>query len=69
MLLDEMKYDRRIVDRNIRKGMLSQEEYAKYLKKLPDVEENTMLIPAAQETSDPSISMPTTDVEDEEDDF
>jgi len=69
MLLDAMKYDRRIVERNLRKGMLTRQEYDKYLHKLPDAAENSMLIPAAMETSEPTMSVATTVVVDDDDDL
>ena len=36
---DELDYDVRIVDRNIREGAVSKKDYDKYVKGLPDVEE------------------------------
>ena len=36
---EELDYDVRIVDRNIREGVVSKKEYDKYVKGLPDVEE------------------------------
>jgi len=37
---DEMLVDKRIIERNIDKGMLSREDYATYLEKLPDAAAN-----------------------------
>jgi hypothetical protein len=36
---EELDYDVRIVDRNIREGAVSKKDYDKYVKGLPDVEE------------------------------
>jgi len=38
--LDEQLVDRRIVERNIEKGLLTRKDYDKYLDKLKDVEDN-----------------------------
>ena len=36
---EELDYDVRIVDRNIREGKVAKKDYDKYLKDLPDSEE------------------------------
>lgn len=36
---EELDYDVRIVDRNIREGVVTKKEYDKYIKALPDVED------------------------------
>ena len=36
---EDLDYDVRIVDRNIREGTVSKKDYDKYIKGLPDVEE------------------------------
>lgn len=36
---EELEYDVRIVDRNIRDGVVAKKDYDKYIKDLPDVEE------------------------------
>ncbi len=36
---EELDYDVRIVDRNIREGAVSKKDYDKYVKGLPDVED------------------------------
>lgn len=41
---DEMLVDKRIIERNIQKGMLSQGEYTKYLEKLPDAADNAEFV-------------------------
>lgn len=38
--LDEQLMDRRTVERNIEKGLLTRKDYDKYLDKLKDVEDN-----------------------------
>ncbi len=38
--LDEQLVDRRTVERNIEKGLLTRKDYDKYLDKLKDVEDN-----------------------------
>jgi hypothetical protein len=38
--IDERLVDKRIVERNIERGLLSDSEYQKYLKELTDMEEN-----------------------------
>lgn len=38
--LDEQLVDRRTVERNIQKGLLTRKDYDKYLDKLKDVEDN-----------------------------
>lgn len=41
MTRDQSKlYDVRTLERNLRKGLLSKKDYDKYLKALPDVEQN-----------------------------
>ncbi len=40
MSLPDFILDKRIVDRNIAKGILTREDFAKTLEKLPDSEEN-----------------------------
>lgn len=36
----DLKLDKRVVERNVRKGLLSKEEYQRYLEQLPDVSGN-----------------------------
>ncbi len=40
MALDESLFDSRIVERNIRKGLITREDYEKYLDSLDDSKEN-----------------------------
>ena len=37
----EMKYDKRIIDRNIRVGVVTKKEYKGHLKKLKDLDSET----------------------------
>lgn len=39
-------FDRRVVERNIKKGEVSREEYEKFVSSLPDVAENAELVSA-----------------------
>ena len=38
---EKMKYDRRLLDLNLRLGQITQEEYDKYVNTLPDSAENS----------------------------
>lgn len=38
---EKMKYDRRLLDLNLRLGQITQEEYDKYVNALPDSSENS----------------------------
>ncbi len=38
---DDFLYDVRIINRNIRDGVVSKKDYDKYLDNLPDVEDNS----------------------------
>ena len=42
--LDDQLVDRRIVDRNIQKGLLSAAEHQKYLSALKDVADNSEVV-------------------------
>lgn len=41
---DRWLVDRRIVERNIKKGLISREDYKKYLAQLPDAEGNAEVV-------------------------
>jgi hypothetical protein len=41
-----MTVDKRVVERNIKKGLLSHEDYDKYLAALPDVADQSELVQA-----------------------
>ncbi len=58
--------DRRIVERNIRKGVVTREEYERHLQTLPDVGSNAELIAARlgeREEADDDLD----DLDDEDD--
>lgn len=58
--------DRRIVDRNIRKGVVTREEYEKHLQTLPDVGGNAEVIAARLGEYD-EADLPDEDDEDDAD--
>ena len=43
-LPQETLYDRRLIDRHIKEGLITEEDVAQYLKKLEDAEENMDLL-------------------------
>ena len=43
MEFQDWMYDKRVVRRNIRKGLISREEYEKYLEALPDMSDNVVI--------------------------
>jgi hypothetical protein len=47
--LDEQLVDRRIVDRNIKKGLIDRKEYDKYLDGLDDTSENMEYVSLEEE--------------------
>jgi len=52
----DILFDRRIVERNLRKGIVTREEYEQYLLALPDVSANAEVISARLGEDDPSGS-------------
>ena len=40
----EQLYDKRIIERNIRKGLLQRKDVEKHLKELPDVTDNMQVV-------------------------
>ena len=45
MHIDESKkFDRRTIEKNLREGIVSAEEWKKFLRSLPDVSENVDLV-------------------------
>jgi hypothetical protein len=48
---DDLKFDRRLVDRLIAKGALTREDYEKHLEKLPDVTDQALNVPSAPEAT------------------
>ncbi len=64
----DMLMDRRVVERNIRKGLVTPEEYAQYLATLPDVGENAEEVRAKlgeDESLDDMDDLPEDEDEDE----
>lgn len=60
----DMLLDRRVVERNIRKGIVTREEYEAFLKALPDATDNSELIAAKLGEEEEEIL--EDDVDDEE---
>jgi hypothetical protein len=50
--IDERLVDKRIVERNIERGLVTEADYQKYLKELADVEENADVIPSYDDLDD-----------------
>jgi hypothetical protein len=42
--VEERNMDKRIVERSLRRGLLSKEAYARYLEQLADLTENTAYV-------------------------
>jgi len=42
----DMRFDRRIIERNIRSGLVTRREYEKHLKKLKDLSDDTTALEA-----------------------
>lgn len=69
---DDFLYDVRIINRNIRDGVVSKKDYDKYLDNLPDVEDNSepLIIeddePETLSTVPDTEEMETDDEEEEE---
>jgi hypothetical protein len=61
-----MTFDVRILERKLRRGLISQKEYEKYLKSLPDRSENTASIRLEKRSSVPDEE-PSEDLEADED--
>lgn len=63
-ILAQGQFDRRVVERNIKKGLFTREAFDKFVKALPDVNENAEIVAARigidEEDDD--------DLEDEDDD-
>lgn len=47
-----LKWDKRMIEKNLQNGTLSKEEYDKMLKELPDMAENIDLINIDREDGD-----------------
>jgi hypothetical protein len=51
-------FDKRIVDRNIQKGLVTKEQYQKFVKSLPDDESNAEWVSTTIEDSLETIQNP-----------
>ena len=49
--LDPRLLDRRVVERYLKRGQIDEKEYAKYLKALPDLAENSAKVETAFQPS------------------
>lgn len=58
--------DRRVVERNIRKGIVTREEYDKSLSELPDVGGNAVIIAARLGEDDEHETVDSIDASDED---
>jgi hypothetical protein len=47
--VEERKLDKRVVERSLRRGLLSKEDYARYIERLSDVTENASYIAYGEE--------------------
>ncbi|MGD9652728.1 MAG: hypothetical protein AB7V12_10190 [Candidatus Dadabacteria bacterium] len=58
---DDFLYDVRIINRNIRDGVVSKKDYDKYLDNLPDVEDNSEPLIIEDDEPLPLSTVPDTD--------
>ena len=49
------RYDKRIIERLIKKGAITREEYEEYLKNLPDLSDKTEELTIQLETGDENV--------------
>lgn len=68
MAYDNFLIDKRIVERNIAKGLVDSEAYKKQVEALPDREQNCVHVSVDGETSDADLDDDDDDLEDDEDD-
>jgi hypothetical protein len=68
MAYDNFLIDKRIVERNIAKGLVDAEAYKKQVEALPDREQNLVHVSVDGETSDGADLDDDDDLEDDEDD-
>ena len=59
-----MKYDKRIIDRNIRSGLVTQEEYDKFVETLPDLTHSAEALESELQIIDKEL--PSADMSDED---
>lgn len=48
---NEINFDTRIIERRLKKGLVSQKEYDTYLKQLPDDKDNFDVVPIEDENA------------------
>ncbi|MGE0369365.1 MAG: hypothetical protein AB7I96_07640 [Candidatus Dadabacteria bacterium] len=58
---DDFLYDVRIINRNIRDGVVSKKDYDKYLDNLPDVEDNSEPLIIEDDEPETLSTVPDTD--------
>ncbi len=61
----DMLLDRRVVERNIRKGIVTRDEYESFLKALPDAADNSEAIRAKLGEHDADDDFAEDDIDDE----
>jgi hypothetical protein len=49
---DEKKFDTRVIERQLKKGLLSRKDYDAYLKQLPNDEDNFEIVPIVDESTE-----------------
>jgi hypothetical protein len=57
---EDKKFDRRTIDRNLREGIISPEEWKKYLETLPDVSDHADLVMADEGQKEETTKEPAT---------
>ncbi len=66
MLEDGLKFDKRIIDRNIQRGTLTQEEYDTFMGSLEDVSAKGEMVEITVHDGEFKIEMPEIDEDFEE---
>lgn len=56
MQFQDWMFDKRVIDRNIRKGLIKRADVAKYLKSLPDASDNAAPLYEEPEASEEEAS-------------
>ena len=60
---DELLYDVRIAERNIKDGSLSKKDYEKHLNSLSDVEDKGEILVIEEDEINPEIELDTPEIE------
>jgi len=47
--MEEELFDKRIIERNVKKGVFPRKDYHEYLKKLPDMSGNVIIVEEPRE--------------------